>query len=131
MGRTCGVITLLSLFTSSVIYRIWFKRTSTKTSEEGGLVNFPFPLEVIFCLPPSTYVPAELESFHERRFDTFPQGNLQGGGVIFWRIEIPTTLEKMGSGPILEHVLPEHNVINVEVTPNVQKIREQMSGTME
>jgi hypothetical protein len=32
--------------------------------EEGGLVtfsfNFPFPLEPIFCLPPSTYVLAKL-----------------------------------------------------------------------
>jgi hypothetical protein len=62
--RTGGVVALLSLLTLSVVYKIWFKGTSTKALKEGGLVtfsfNFPFPLEVIFCLPQSTCVLAEL-----------------------------------------------------------------------
>ncbi len=41
-----------------------FKGTSTKALEEGGLItfsfNFPFPLEAIFHLPPSTFVSTEL-----------------------------------------------------------------------
>jgi len=42
------------------------------------------------------------KSFHERRFDTLPQGNLQGEGVVFWTIKVLATLEKMGIGLILE-----------------------------
>jgi hypothetical protein len=64
VGIASGVVTLLSLFTLFVVCKVWFKRTSTKALEEGGLVtfsfNFPFPLEAIFCLLPSTYVPTEL-----------------------------------------------------------------------
>ncbi len=45
-------------------------------------------------------------------------------GVVFWIVEIPTTLEKMGSRPMLEHVLLEHSAIGLGVTPNVQEIRE-------
>jgi hypothetical protein len=64
LGRIGGVVALLSLLTSSVVYKVWLKGTSTKALEEGGLVtfsfNFPFPLEPIFCLPPSTYVLAKL-----------------------------------------------------------------------
>ncbi len=64
MRRTGGVVVLLSLLTMSVACKIWFKGTSTKVSKEGGSVtfsfNFPFPLEVILCLPPLTCVLAKL-----------------------------------------------------------------------
>jgi hypothetical protein len=45
-------------------------------------------------------------------------------GVVFWIVEIPTTLEKMGSRPMLEQVLLEHSDNGLGVTPNVQEIRE-------
>jgi hypothetical protein len=64
VGRTSGVVALLSLLTLSIVYKVLLKRTSTKASKDGGSItfsfNFPFPLEAIFRLPPSTYVPTEL-----------------------------------------------------------------------
>ncbi len=45
-------------------------------------------------------------------------------GVVFWIVEIPTTLEKMGSRLMLKQVLSEHNAIGLGVTPDVQEIRE-------
>jgi len=55
VGKTNGVVFILSLLTLFIICRIWFKRTSTKMSNEGGSINFsfnfPFPLEEIFHLP--------------------------------------------------------------------------------
>jgi hypothetical protein len=45
-------------------------------------------------------------------------------GVVFWIVEIPTTLEKMGSRLMLKQVLLEHNAIGLGVTPDVQEIRE-------
>jgi hypothetical protein len=64
VGRIGGVVAFLSLLTSSVVCKIWFKETSTKALEEGGSVtiffNFPFPLQVNFHLPPSTCVLVEL-----------------------------------------------------------------------
>jgi hypothetical protein len=64
VGIIGGVVALFSLLTSSIIYKVWFKGTSTKALEEGGLAtfsfNFPFPFEAIFSLPPSTHVLVEL-----------------------------------------------------------------------
>jgi hypothetical protein len=64
VGRIGEVVTVLSFLTSFVICRIWFKGTSTKALEEGGSIifsfNFPFHLEAIFHLPPSTYVYTKL-----------------------------------------------------------------------
>jgi hypothetical protein len=64
VGRIGGIVAFLYLLTSSIVYKVWFKGTSTKALKEGGLVtfsfNFPFPLEAIFSLPPSTYVLVEL-----------------------------------------------------------------------
>jgi BioD-like phosphotransacetylase family protein len=42
VGKTCGVIALLLLLTSSVVYKAWFKGISTKVSEERGSVTFSF-----------------------------------------------------------------------------------------
>ncbi len=42
------------------------------------------------------------KNLHERGLNTLSQGNLQGEGDIFRIVEVPTTLEKMGSRPILE-----------------------------
>jgi hypothetical protein len=61
------------------------------------------------------------KSLHERGFDTLSQGNLQGGGVVFWTIKVLATLEKMGSRLILEYVLLEHSALTLRVTPNVQE----------
>jgi len=70
VGKTYGVVAILSLLISFIVWKLifWLKGTSTKVSwfrsKEGGLVvlsfNFPFPLEVFFCLPPLTCVHAEL-----------------------------------------------------------------------
>jgi len=51
------------------------------------------------------------KSFYERGFDILLQGNFQGGGVFFQTIEVLATMKKMGSRPIFEQVLLEHNVI--------------------
>jgi len=52
VGRTGGVVALLSLLISFIVYKVWLKGTPTKALEEGGSItfsfNFPFPLEVIF-----------------------------------------------------------------------------------
>jgi hypothetical protein len=42
------------------------------------------------------------KSFHETQLDVFLQQNFQSGGVIFWIVKVPTTLEKMGSKPMVE-----------------------------
>jgi hypothetical protein len=42
-------------------------------------------------------------------------------------VEIQTTLEKIRSMPILEHVLLEHGVIGLGVTPDVHEIGELMA----
>ncbi len=47
------------------------------------------------------------KSFHEKRLNTFLQGNLQGGGVVFCIVKVLTTLKKMGTRPIFEQVLPK------------------------
>jgi len=49
--------------------------------------------------------------------------------AIFWIVEIPTTLEKMGSRPMLEQVLLKHSAIGLGVTPDVQEIRELIKAT--
>jgi hypothetical protein len=58
--RIDGVVTFFSFFTLLVVSKVWFKGTSIEALEEGGEVtfsfNFPFPLEAIFHLPPSTCV---------------------------------------------------------------------------
>jgi hypothetical protein len=71
------------------------------------------------------------KSFHEKGLNIFPQRNLYGGGVVFPTIEIPATLKKMGSKPILEQVPLECNVIYLGVTLDVQEIGELINGTME
>jgi hypothetical protein len=64
VGRIVEVLTLFSFLTSLVASKVYLKGTSTKASKEGVLVtfsfNFPFPLEAIFHLPPSTCVSTEL-----------------------------------------------------------------------
>jgi hypothetical protein len=63
VGRIGKVIALLSLLTSSIVYKIWLKGTSIKASKEAFSFNFAFPLEAIFHLPPSTYVFTKLARF--------------------------------------------------------------------
>jgi len=70
-------------------------------------------------------------SFHERGFNTLPQGNFKGGGVVLQIVEVLTTLEQMGSKPILEQVLLKHNAISLGVMPDVHEMRELINGTME
>jgi hypothetical protein len=64
VGKIGGVVAFHSFLTTLIICRVWFKKTSTKASEDEGSVtfsfNFPFPLEAIFHLPPSTYVSTKL-----------------------------------------------------------------------
>jgi hypothetical protein len=39
VGKTSGVVTLLFLLTSFVVYKVWFKGMLIKVLEEGGLVT--------------------------------------------------------------------------------------------
>jgi hypothetical protein len=107
VGRIGGVVALLSLLTSSIVYKVWFKGTSTKALEEGRFGHFLLQLSLSLgshFQPPTFNLCScrTCKSFHERGLNTLLQGNLQGGGVIFRTIEVPTTLEKMGSRLILE-----------------------------
>jgi hypothetical protein len=55
VGNTIGIVVFISLLTSFVVYKVWFKGMSIKALEERGSVtlsfNFPFPFEEIFRLP--------------------------------------------------------------------------------
>ncbi len=88
VGKIDGIIVLLSLLTSLVVCRVWFKITSTKASKEGILItfsfNFPFPLEAIFCLPPSTCVFAKLARISMKEGLIFSFKGISKVGVLFF-----------------------------------------------
>ncbi len=59
-----------------------------------------FSLSFGCTFPPPTFNLSSYKackSLHERPLDLLLQRNLQGGGVIFWTIKVPTTLKKMGN----------------------------------
>ncbi len=74
-GKNMWGSSLSFSFTLSIVYKLSFKRTSIKTSEEGGLItfsfDFPFPLEIIFHLPPSTYVSTKLTRANGETKETY------------------------------------------------------------
>jgi hypothetical protein len=84
--RTCGVVAFFFLLTSSIIYKVWLKGTSIKVSKEGGLItfsfDFPFLLEAIFHLPPSTYVSTKLVRVSMKASSIFSLKGISKVGVL-------------------------------------------------
>jgi hypothetical protein len=87
-GKTGGVVALFFLLTSSLVCKVWLKRTSTKASEEGGLVtfsfNFPFLLEAIFYLPPLTCVFIKLIRVSMKESSILSFKGISKVGVLFF-----------------------------------------------
>jgi hypothetical protein len=107
VGKTGGVVAFFSLLTLSVVCKIWFKGTSTKMLKEQGSIifsfNFPFPLEVIFHLPPSTCVLAKLARISLKEGSIFSHKGISRVGVMsFEHLKYQPHWRKMGSRPILE-----------------------------
>jgi hypothetical protein len=136
VGGTSELVALLSFFTLSIVYKVWLKRNLNKGVERGRFSHFFLQLSISLgshFLPPTLNLCfyTTCKSLHERGFNTFLQGNLQGGGVVFQTVEVLTTLEKMGSMSILKKVLLEHSVISFRVILNVKEIRELINGIVE
>jgi hypothetical protein len=106
VGRTCGVITFLSLLTLFVIYRIWFKGTPKKLLEEEGSIifpfNFPFPLEAIFHLPLEPMFLQSLQKFPRKKVQYFPLRESPRRGCFLSNNWSTNHIGKVGNRPILE-----------------------------
>jgi hypothetical protein len=88
-------------------------------------------LEAFFCFPPSTYILVELVRVSMKDNLILSLNGISKVGVIFQIFKVPTTLKKMKSVPILEHVLLEHNVIYLWVPLDLHKIVELINGILE
>jgi hypothetical protein len=100
--------------------------------EEGASIlfsfNFPFALKTILYFAPLIYILVELARVSMKDILILSLNGIFKEGVIFQIVKVPTTLEKMKSRPILEHVLPEHNVICLRVSLNLHMIGELING---
>jgi len=96
--------------------------------EEGASIlfsfNFPFALKIILYFAPLIYILVEFARVSMKDI------LILSLNVIFQIVKVPTTLEKMKSRPILEHVLLEHNVICLLVPLNLHMIGELINGIL-
>jgi hypothetical protein len=70
-------------------HRYLSTKSGSKASEEGGSItfsfNFPFPLEAIFRLPPSTYVSTELERVYMKTSSILSFKGISRVGVLSFK----------------------------------------------